>query len=103
VTTDSDSARLEHAIGIALQIGVTMSSVCLAAGLMAVVVGRPGAADLLLHVGVIILLTTPVARVVISTVEYVRERDWTFVALTAVVLVELLASAVAALVFNRRV
>ena len=33
--------------------------------------------------------------------EYVAERDWRFVALTAIVLIELLASAVAALVFNK--
>ena len=103
MTRESDADRLEHAIGIALRVGVTTSSICLAAGLVATFVGMSGAADLLLQTGVIILLTTPVARVLISIIEYVRERDWTFVALTAIVLLELMASAVAALVFNRRV
>jgi uncharacterized membrane protein len=45
---------------------------------------------------------TPVARVVVSLVQYAGARDWTFVTLTAIVLVELMASAVAALVFNKR-
>jgi uncharacterized membrane protein len=103
VTRESDSARLEHTIGLALRFGVTTSSICLAAGLVATFAGRSGAADLMLHAGVILLLTTPVVRVFISIVEYVRERDWTFVALTTIVLMELMASAVAALVFNRRV
>ena len=95
--------RLERTIGVALRAGVTTSSICLGAGLALSLAGGARAADLLLHAGVIILLATPVARVLISIVEYTRERDWRFVALTAIVLVELMASAVAALVFNRRV
>jgi uncharacterized membrane protein len=55
-----------------------------------------------MQTGIIALLCTPVARVVISTVEYVVEREWRFAALTTIVLLELLASAVAALIFNRR-
>jgi len=38
----------------------------------------------------------------VSIAEYVVERDWRFAALTTIVLLELLASALAALVFNRR-
>jgi uncharacterized membrane protein len=101
VTAESD--RLERTIGIALRAGVTISSICLAIGLLLALMGNAGSADMLLRAGVIILLATPVARVIISIVEYVREHDWTFVVLTAIVLMELMASAVAALVFNRRV
>jgi hypothetical protein len=36
-------------------------------------------------------------------IEYVSERDWTFAALTIIVLIELLVSAVAAVVFNRKI
>jgi uncharacterized membrane protein len=43
-----------------------------------------------------------VARVVVSIVQYTLTSDWTFAALTTVVFLELLASAVAALVFNKR-
>jgi uncharacterized membrane protein len=103
MTAESDAYRLERTIGIVLRVGVTTSSICLAVGLVVALAGGARAADLLLRAGVIILLVTPVARVLISIVEYVREQDWVFVALTAIVLVELMASAVAALVFNRRV
>jgi len=96
-------SRLERAIGVVLHAGVTISSVCLGVGLVLSFFGDGAGTGMLLHTGVIVLLTTPVARVVVSIVEYANERDWTFVTLTVVVLLELLASAVAALVFNRRV
>jgi uncharacterized membrane protein len=95
--------RLELVIGMVLRAGVALSSACLAVGLAwTLVSGESGAARLLLQIGLIVLLATPVARVVVSIVEYVGERDWRFATLTAIVLLELLASAVAALVFNRK-
>ena len=93
--------RLERTIGLVLRVGVTVSSVALAAGLILTFLDAPGA-QWLLHIGILTLLATPVARVLVSIAEYAGDRDWTFVALTAIVLVELLASAVAALVFNKR-
>jgi uncharacterized membrane protein len=91
---------LERSIGIVLHIGVIASSICLAAGLVLTFVGGvPAAANILLHAGIIVLLSTPVARVLVSVAEYAQQRDWKF---TLIVLVELLASAVAALAFNRR-
>ena len=53
-------------------------------------------ADVLLTVGLLVLLLTPVARVVVSVVGYVGERDWWFVLYTSIVLVLLIASFVAA-------
>ena len=95
--------RLEHSIRIVLRAGVIASSACMAFGVAVSLAGAaPGVAELLLRLGLLILLCTPGARVVISTIEYASERDWRFAALTAIVLVELMASAVAALVFNRR-
>lgn len=96
--------RLERVIGVVLRTGVAVSSLCLAAGLIgALMFGETGPWRVLLQTGTLVLLITPVARVVVSIVEYALERDWTFTTLTALVLIELLASAVAALVFNRRV
>jgi uncharacterized membrane protein len=96
--------RLEHAIGVVLRSGVIVSSLCLAVGLALSLAGAaPAAAPPLLQVGIIVLLCTPVARVVVSTVEYISDRDWPFASLTTIVLLELLASAVAALAFNRRI
>ena len=94
--------RLERSVALVLRAGVIASTSCLAVGLALSLAGvaepLPG---ILLQTGILVLLCTPVARVVISTVQYVAERDWQFAALTAIVLVELIASAVAALVFNR--
>lgn len=95
--------RLERSIGIVLRAGVVFSSACLALGLVLWLLRvLPHLGDILMQIGIVALLCTPVARVVISTVEYVAEREWRFAALTTIVLLELLASAVAALIFNRR-
>jgi uncharacterized membrane protein len=95
--------RLERSVAVVLRGGVFLSSLCLAAGLaLSLSQLAPRAAEALLQAGILTLLCTPVARVVISTVDYVLEREWRFAFLTAIVLLELLASAVAALVFNRR-
>jgi uncharacterized membrane protein len=96
------TAPLERIIGTVLRAGVMASSVCLAAGLvLSLATGGGALSGFLLNAGIIVLLATPVARVIVSTVQYVAERDWAFATLTVIVLVELMASAVAALVFNR--
>jgi uncharacterized membrane protein len=101
--SESASQRLERAVGIVLRAGVTVSSACLAVGVVwSLVTGESGGARVLLQTGILVLLMTPVARVVVSVAQYVSERDWPFATLTAIVLVELLASAVAALIFNRK-
>ena len=94
---------LERSIGFVLRAGVVASSACLGIGLaLALVNGEQGPALFLLHAGVILLLITPVARVIVSIVQFASARDWTFMGLTIVVLIELMASALAALVFNQR-
>ena len=96
------AARLERVIGTVLRIGVTTSSVCLAIGAALFFFSAGPMAAALLQAGIIILLATPVARVVVSVVQYMGDRDWTFTALTLIVLAELLASVVAALVFHQK-
>jgi uncharacterized membrane protein len=95
--------HLERTVGFVLRLGVTASSLCLGAGLM-LGFANVGAAPsrILLQTGVLVLLATPIARVVVSIAEYFVERDWMFVTLTTIVLLELAASVVAALVFNQR-
>ena len=101
---NAPATPLERVIGVVLRAGVMASSACLAVGLLlALMMGDGGLAGILLHAGIIVLLATPVARVIVSIVQYASQRDWAFTALTAIVLLELMASAVAALVFNRRV
>jgi uncharacterized membrane protein len=92
-----DAGRLELAIGRVLRLGTRTSSACFAAGLFLMIIGRGGTlARVLLPAGLFILLATPAARVIVSVVEYMRERDWLFVALTLTVLLALVASVVAA-------
>ena len=95
--------KLERLIGVVLRAGVMLSSACLVAGLLlSLAAGGGAAASFLLNAGIVVLLATPVARVIVSTVQYVSERDWAFATLTFVVLLELVASALAALVFKRK-
>ena len=96
--------RLERTIGIVLRAGVIASSVCLAVGLLlSLATGGHAISSFLLNAGIVILLATPLARVIVSTIQYIAERDWRFATLTFIVLLELVASAVAALVFNRKI
>jgi Protein of unknown function (DUF1634) len=86
-------ARLELHLGRLLFTGVTAAAVCLACGLALWSAGAvPGAANALLTTGLVILMMTPVARVVASLIVYVRMRDWFFVATTILVLVVLIAA-----------
>jgi len=95
--------KLERAIGIVLRAGVTASSACLVVGLVVSLVSADSAlARVFLNTGIIVLLLTPVACVTVSIVEYTLARDWVFAVLTTIVFIELAASAVAALVFNRK-
>jgi uncharacterized membrane protein len=83
----------EAALGRLLGVGVFASSVCLAAGLVLALAGSgTHTQGKLLAAGLLVLMATPAARVVVSVLTYVRRRDWLFAALTVVVLCELMAS-----------
>jgi len=91
------TAHLEVMIGEVLRFGTIASSGLFAIGLLMALAGyRVTLAQMLLEAALIVLLVTPAARVVVSIIEYVRERDWLFVALTLVVLAALGGSVVAA-------
>jgi uncharacterized membrane protein len=94
-------ARLEHKLGQLLVTGVIASAVLLAAGLI-FWLSNPGAprAQSLLNSGLIVLMATPIMRVIVSVAEYVRLRQWFFVAVTLVVLTEL--SITVAIALSRR-
>jgi uncharacterized membrane protein len=102
---DAEGPPLERAVGLVLRTGVMASSACLTVGVVLVLIsgGEGGVAGILLRTGIIVLLATPVARVVVSTVQYIILRDWTFAVLTTIVLVELMASVVAAFFLNRKI
>jgi uncharacterized membrane protein len=92
-----DASRLEEQIGAVLRLGTIASSALFAVGLVMTLAGYGnGIARAVLALALMILLGTPVARVIVSVVEYVRERDWPFVAVTMIVLLALAASVAAA-------
>ncbi len=96
-TDDASADSLERTVGRVLKLGVTASSLCLGAGLAASLLGvKAAVARPLLQAGLLVLLATPASRVVASVVAYLRSRDWLFVALTLVVLLELALSVIAA-------
>jgi Protein of unknown function (DUF1634). len=96
--TPESLERLEHHLGRLLVAGVIASAVLLAAGLALWLTQPAGAAAVwLLNAGLIVLMATPIMRVILSFAEYVRMRDWLFVATTIVVLAELTLTVVVAL------
>ena len=90
--------RLELLVGRLLAIGVAVSTTVLAAGLLATIAGVDDRiALLLLNVGLAVLIATPPIRVLVSLIEYVRARDWFFVATALAILTILAGSLLAAL------
>lgn len=83
----------QRALGRTLGIGVSVATVLLAVGL-ALSLSAPGrAADLVLQAGLIVLMGTPIARVLLTFAEYARERDW-FFAGTALAVIVVLATTI---------
>jgi uncharacterized protein DUF1634 len=88
--SDRDLSRLEVHLGRLLLGGVLSSASCLAVGLAVwLAAGPTSIANALLTAGLLVLMATPILRVVVSLVEYARMRDWFFVATTLAVLIVL--------------
>ncbi len=84
---DQEIDRLEGVVGRVLRIGSIASASILAVGLLlTLAVPSFAVAQTITRVGLFVLLLTPVSRVVASVVEYSRDRDWLFTALTFIVL-----------------
>ncbi len=84
---DEETERVERAVGRVLWWGSAASTSILAVGLLlALLFPSLAPAQTITRVGLFVLLLTPVARVVASVFEYVRDRDWLFAILTFAVL-----------------
>lgn len=94
----SSLERLEIHLGRLLAIGVIASAALLAIGL-GLWLSNPQSAVALgvLHAGLLVLMATPIMRVVLSFAEYVGTRQWFFAGVTIVVLVELSVTVLIAL------
>lgn len=96
--TQPSGARLERILGRLLVTGLTAAAICLAAGLLLYLARPDGAvAAHVLNAGLVVLMATPILRVLVSVVEYARMRDWLFMVTTMVVLGVLAATVVFAL------
>jgi uncharacterized membrane protein len=91
--SDDAIERLEIQVGRLLQAGVWAAAICLAAGLaLSTGLGPGRPANLLMTGGLVVLMLTPLARVIASLVTYVKLRDWFFVGTTVLVLLVLIAA-----------
>ena len=68
-----------------LRVATWLAAGMLAVGLVLWLAGFAHA-ETMMHGGLWLLIATPVTRALIAFVEYVANRDWTFAALTTVVL-----------------
>ncbi len=87
-----DSSRLERSLGRVLGVGLILSTALLAVGLLLTLAGHATAAPLFLNAGLLTLMATPIVRVLVAMIDYVVNRDWMFLTLTASVLLVLLGS-----------
>ena len=78
-TAHANLDRLEDLIELGLKIGLALSTALLLVGL---VLGL----DTALRAGIVLLMLTPVARVVVVTVGLALERDWLFTLVSLFVL-----------------
>ena len=99
MTTQSDAlARLEYHVGRLFVVGVTLSTAVLGVGLALFIVAPDApATSRSLNAGLLLLMATPMLRVLLSVVEYVRMGDWFFAGTTLAVIAELSVTVVSAL------
>jgi uncharacterized membrane protein len=103
MTTQSDAlARLEQHVGRLFVVGVATSAAILAVGLGLFLFTPDSPAALgLLNAGLLVLMATPMLRVLLSVVEYVRMGDWFFAATTLAVMAELSVAVISAIGWRR--
>lgn len=72
----------------ALRVATWIAAGLLLAGLLLWMAGV-AAGDPVMHAGLLLLIATPIARVVIALIDFLVLRDWRFAMLTGVVLLSL--------------
>jgi uncharacterized membrane protein len=96
--TPESLLRLERHLGRIFVAGLALSASALASGLLLFLFAPQMAlTPILLNAGLVILMATPMLRVVVSVVEYVKMEDWFYVYLTVAVLLELSVAVIYAL------
>ncbi len=90
---EASTGRLETILGRVLKVGALTSTSLMAVGLLLQLAGVDlSLSTTLTRAGLVVLMATPVARVVVSVGDFAMQRDWVFLALTGTVLVILIGS-----------
>jgi uncharacterized membrane protein len=90
--------RIEAILGRVLGAGSALSTALLAIGLLlTIAVPAAPATAFTLRTGLLILMATPMARVLVATIAYSRAREWSSTLMAGTVLLVLLGSVVIAI------
>jgi uncharacterized membrane protein len=81
--------ELEREVSLVMAFGVGLSALLLASSLVFMALGKPNE-RVLAVMGILILVSTPVARVVMCLNHFTWQKDWKYVALTVWVLLAML-------------
>ena len=87
----TETAAIELVLARLLRIGSLVAAALLATGILAMVLGRTDFAPGLINAGLLVLLCTPVMRVLVAGLIFIREKDWHFALFSLVVLCALAA------------
>jgi uncharacterized membrane protein len=82
---------IELVLARLLRVGSLIAAALLATGILAMVLGQTEFAPKLITAGLLVLLCTPIMRVLVAAVIFVREKDWHFAFFSLVVLCALAA------------
>ena len=91
VQSMSNVLAVERILAKVLRIGSVIAGALLAAGIGSMLLGGTGFAPRLITAGLVVLLLTPVLRVLVAAMVFCKERDWLFALFCLVVLCALAA------------
>jgi uncharacterized membrane protein len=83
--------EIELILARLLRIGSLIAAGLLAVGIAAMLLGQTGIAPKLITAGLLVLLGTPVLRVVVAAIIFVKQKEWHFAFFSLVVLCALAA------------
>lgn len=88
MTSSTALRTFERTLSRVMLTGVWLSAACLALALSVLLISpRVSLAQALLRIGLVVLMATPVMRVVLSVVEAIRQKDWFWLWTTIAVMV----------------
>lgn len=90
----SELTDIELILALFLRGGSMVAALLLALGLVDMVLWQAQIAPKLITAGILVLMSTPVMRVVVAGVIFIKERDWRFALFSLVVLIAVIAGAV---------